>query len=90
MAERCKYEVLGLPPLADEDAIKKAFRKMSLKHHPDKGGDPEKFHELQLASQFLLDPAKKRQYDKELSNISLAAKQRDERKNAMNDARKRA
>ncbi|OQR88134.1 hypothetical protein ACHHYP_07522 [Achlya hypogyna] len=89
MAERCKYEVLGLPPLADEEAIKKAFRKMSLKHHPDKGGDPEKFHELQLASQFLLDPTNKREYDKKLSNISLAAKQQQKRKDDMSAARKR-
>jgi len=37
--QQCWYEILGLPQYANEEAIKKAFRQMSLKHHPDKGGD---------------------------------------------------
>ncbi|OQR94871.1 hypothetical protein THRCLA_22208, partial [Thraustotheca clavata] len=82
------YEILGLSPLADEDAVKKAFRKMSLKHHPDKGGDANKFHELQIAAKFLMDPNKKKKYDEKLSKISAAQAQRMARDAALSDARK--
>lgn len=36
------YEVLGVSKDADSNTIKKAFRKLALKHHPDKGGDVDK------------------------------------------------
>jgi len=50
------YELLGVGKDADQDAIKKAFRKMAMTHHPDKGGDPEKFKEISKAYEILSDP----------------------------------
>ncbi|KAF0706099.1 Aste57867_6821 [Aphanomyces stellatus] len=86
---KCWYEILGLPQLADADAVKKAFRQMSLKHHPDKGGDVDKFHELQQASQYLSDPTKKKDYDAKISQITMQDKQRKERASQMSAERKR-
>lgn len=42
-------EILGVGPHASKDEIKKAYRKLAVKHHPDKGGDPEKFQEINNA-----------------------------------------
>jgi len=67
MAKKDFYEVLGLEKGASEDEIKKAFRKLAIKYHPDKNqGDKEaeeKFKELNEAYQVLSDPQKKAQYD---------------------------
>lgn len=42
--------VLGLPPTcADRQAIKRAYLALALRHHPDKGGDPARFREIQVA-----------------------------------------
>lgn len=69
MAEkRDYYEVLGLQKGATEDEIKKAFRKLALKYHPDKNqGDKEaeeKFKEINEAYSILSDPDKKNKYDR--------------------------
>ncbi len=67
MAKRDYYEVLGLQKGASEDEIKKAFRRLAMKHHPDKNqGDKaaeEKFKELNEAYEVLSDPKKKSAYD---------------------------
>lgn len=67
MANRDYYEVLGLEKGASDDEIKKAFRKLAIKYHPDKNqGDAEaegKFKEINEAYQVLSDPQKKAQYD---------------------------
>lgn len=57
------YNVLGVAKDADETEIKKAFRKLALKNHPDKGGDIEKFKEISAAAEILSDPDKRKLYD---------------------------
>ena len=70
MAEnkRDYYEVLGIQKGASDDEIKKAFRKMALKYHPDRNpGDKEaeeKFKEVNEAYGVLSDPEKKDKYDR--------------------------
>ena len=57
------YETLGVPNGASEDEIKKAYRKLASRHHPDKGGDTAKFQEIQTAYETLSDPQKRAQHD---------------------------
>ena len=58
------YEVLELKDTATQEEIKKAFRRLSKLHHPDKGGDQEKFKEINEAYQTLSNPEKKAAYDR--------------------------
>lgn len=57
------YSILGLRRGASSDEIKKAYRQMAMKHHPDRGGDEKKFKEISQAYEFLTDPDKKRMID---------------------------
>lgn len=54
------HEVLGVSPQASEDDVKKAYRKLAMKHHPDKGGDPEKFKEINEAFDKIQNPQQQR------------------------------
>lgn len=58
------YEALGLTKDATDADIKKAYRKLAMKNHPDKGGDPEAFKVVQNAYDVLSDPQKKANYDR--------------------------
>lgn len=53
------YSTLGLQRGASDAEIKKAYRSMAMKHHPDRGGDEKKFKEISQAYEFLTDPQKK-------------------------------
>ncbi|MEK7149553.1 MAG: DnaJ C-terminal domain-containing protein [Patescibacteria group bacterium] len=58
------YKILGIEKNATQDDIKKAYRKLAHKYHPDKpGGDEKKFKELSEAYQILSNPQKRNQYD---------------------------
>lgn len=57
------YEVLGVEKDADDKTIKKAYRKLCLKHHPDKGGDEHFFKEVNAAYEILSDQKKREIYD---------------------------
>ena len=63
MAGKDYYQILGVEKGASVDEIKKAYRKLAMKYHPDQGGDQEKFKEVNEAYQVLGDEQKRRQYD---------------------------
>lgn len=57
------YNILGVAKNASQDEIKKAYRKLAAKHHPDRGGDTAKFQQIEEAYRTLSDPQKKSEYD---------------------------
>lgn len=57
------YAVLGIPKTASADDIKKAFRRLAHEHHPDKGGNADKFKDVNEAYQVLGDEKKRKMYD---------------------------
>ncbi len=68
MAKRDYYEILGINKDADEEAIKKAYRKLAMKHHPDRNPDNPKseelFKEAKEAYEMLSDANKRAAYDR--------------------------
>jgi len=63
MSSKSLYETLGVSKSDTCTVIKKAYLKLARVHHPDKGGDPEKFKEITKASDILTDEKKRRIYD---------------------------
>jgi DnaJ-class molecular chaperone len=57
------YRILGVERGADSDAIKRAYRRMASQHHPDKGGDKQRFQDIQKAYEILSDPQRRAQHD---------------------------
>ncbi|MCT2562242.1 J domain-containing protein [Chryseobacterium herbae] len=66
------YYFLGISPDASEEDIKKAYRKLSLKYHPDKNDNDDffagRFREIQEAYEILSDSGRRRTYDQNLEN----------------------
>ena len=57
------YQILGVKKDATSEEIRQAYHQLAHKHHPDKGGDSEKFKEISEAYQVLSSPQKRSQYD---------------------------
>ncbi|MFO0592412.1 MAG: DnaJ C-terminal domain-containing protein [Polyangiaceae bacterium] len=85
------YSILGVPKNADEDAIKKAYRKLAMKYHPDKSpgkASEAKFKEINQAYDVLGDAKKRGLYD-EFGEVSLSQGFDPERARAMRDFQSR-
>lgn len=63
LAMKDHYRTLGVDRSAAPDEIKRAYRKLASQHHPDKGGDTQKFQEIEEAYRVLGDPDSRAQYD---------------------------
>jgi curved DNA-binding protein CbpA len=68
------YNILGVNPTDTKEQIKKAYRKLALQHHPDKGGNAEKFKKISVAFEILFNDEARRDYDEELRDPSKPRK----------------
>jgi len=71
------YKILELTKTSTDNEIKKNYRKLALKYHPDKGGDEKKFKEITEAYNVLGDPQKRRQYDNPVPQFRRVYRQPD-------------
>lgn len=67
------YDLLGMAPTADVDAIKDAYRREAKRLHPDQGGDAEQFRKLSEAYRTLLDSDARRKYDRRYEEAAKEA-----------------
>jgi len=68
MSQTNYYDVLGVQENADQETIKKAYRSLAKKHHPDKGGNDEMFKKVSEAYDVLGDEVKRNQYNNQRKN----------------------
>lgn len=57
------YGILGAHPLASAEEIKRAYRKLAMENHPDRGGSGARFRDISLAYEVLGDPDRRKKYD---------------------------
>ena len=69
--DRNYYDVLELDKNANDNEIKKAFKKAALVHHPDKGGSDQGFQKVNEAYSVLSDAIKRAEYDRDLKKFNL-------------------
>ncbi|WIB27599.1 DnaJ domain-containing protein [Curtobacterium sp. MCSS17_015] len=62
-ADATPYEVLGVPATADDDTLRRAYRRAARESHPDLGGDAQRFRRVQVAWERIGTPAARRAYD---------------------------
>jgi len=65
MTTKDHFHTLGVPDGASDEEIKKAYKRLAMKHHPDRGGDQAKFQEIQEAYDVLSTPQRRAQWDQE-------------------------
>lgn len=65
------YKQLGIKESASPEEIKKAYKKLAMKHHPDRGGDPDIFNKITNAYDTLTDPKKKQKYDNKTNHSNF-------------------
>lgn len=65
------YRILGIERSATADDIKRAYRRLASQHHPDKGGDKERFQEIQEAYSVISDEQKRAEYDNPRSRVHV-------------------
>lgn len=59
------FSILGVETSANDDEIKKAYKRLAMKHHPDRGGDQNKFQEIQEAYDTLINPERRARWEQE-------------------------
>ena len=68
---RTLYTWLSVEEQATEDEIKRAFREQAKIHHPDRGGDSERFAKISQAYEVLMDPKRRARYDAKVRQVRL-------------------
>jgi curved DNA-binding protein CbpA len=72
-ADATPYEVLGVPATADDDALRRAYRRAAREAHPDLGGDPRRFRQVQAAWERIGTPDARRSYDAGASRAAASS-----------------
>jgi len=69
--DRNYYDLLEIERTANDDILRKAYKKAALVHHPDKGGNQETFQLVNEAWSILSDATRRSEYDRDLKKFNL-------------------